>query len=104
MKHPGITFEQALYLADNNPRPRTDFDTKEIIEDDKGNKYFPINNVTKGEYGLEEVEITIVAPTNPVEGLEVMSPVAYKNIVLSVGKMRNGKKFYSYRADSVKAV
>lgn len=99
-----VTFEQPLYLADNNPFPRTDFETKEVIEDEKGNKYFSIKNVTKGEYGLEEVEITIVSPANPVEGLEVMSPVAYKNISLNVGKMRNGKKFYSYRADSVKAV
>lgn len=104
MKHGNISFEQTLYLADNNPFPKTDFDTKEIIEDDKGNKYYPIKNVTKGEYGLEEVEITIVSPSNPVEGLDIMSPVAYKNIVLNVGKMRNGKKFYSYRADSVKAV
>ncbi len=104
MKHPNITFEQALYLADNNPFPKTDFDTKEIIEDEKGNRYYPIKNVTKGEYGLEEVEITIVSANNPVEGFDVMSPVAYKNIVLNVGKMRNGKKFFSYRADSVKAV
>lgn len=103
MRH-NVTFEQTLYLADNNPFPKTDFDTKEVIEDEKGNKYFPIKNVTKGEYGLEEVEITILSPTNPVEGFEVMSPVAYKNIFLNVGKMRNGKKFYSYRADSIKAM
>lgn len=103
MRYP-IAFEQTLYLADNNPFPRTNFDTGEVIEDEKGNKHFSIKNVTKGEFGLEEVEITILAPSNPVEGFEVMSPVAYKNVSLNVGKMRNGKKFYSYRADSVKAV
>ena len=93
MKHQNIVFDNPLFLADNNPFPRTDFESKEIIEDEKGNKQYPIKNMTKGEFGLEEIEIVVASPANPVEGMEVMAPVSYKNIVLNVGKMRNGRKF-----------
>lgn len=104
MKHYGIVFDNPLFLADNHPFPRTDFASKEVIEDEMGNKQYPIKNMTKGEFGLEEIEVVVASPTNPVEGVEVMTPLAYENVVLNVGRMRNGRKFYTYRADSVKVV
>ena len=70
MKHGNITFEQALYLADNNPFPKTDFDTKEIIEDDKGNKYYPIKNVTSLANSKIKAtcKITVKKPTLKISG------------------------------------
>lgn len=104
MKHYDIVFDSPLFLADNNPFPRTSFASKEVIEDEMGNKQYLIKNMTNGEFGLEEIEIVVASPTNPVEGMEVMTPLTYENVVLNVGRMRNGRKFYTYRADSVKAV
>jgi len=97
-----ISMPNPVYLANKNPFKKSNFETKEPIVTANGDYLWQVDGVAPNERGIEEVSVTIESQKNPVEGLELMTPLAFKDLVLTIGKM-NGKKFYSLKAASVKA-
>lgn len=103
MKFEGISFPNGIaYLASSKCFPKSDYETKEIITDQNGNTLWQVPVAVPSERELEQFTVTVPAKKNPVEGLEVMTPLKLENLSLSVGTMNGKRKYYAFRADSVK--
>lgn len=103
MRFEGISFPNGIaYLASSKCFPKSDYETKETIIDRNGNSLWQVPIAVPSERELESFMVTVSAKKNPVEGLEVMAPLKLENLTLSVGVMNGNKKYFAFRADSVK--
>lgn len=90
------------YLASAKCFPKSDYETKEIITDQSGNTLWQVPIAVPSERELESFTVTVPSKKNPVEGLEVMAPLKFEKLTLSVGVMNGKRKYFAFRADSVK--
>ena len=102
MKIQDVKLPSTIYLSSNQPFKKNDFTSKQPIQDELGNYYWQVQAFFAGDRGIEPITITVLSPSNPVEGMEIMQPLAVKGLSLTLGVM-DGKKYFTFRADSIKA-
>lgn len=100
MKFDGIDIGIA-YLAASQCFPKTDYKTKEVITLRDGGSLWQVPIAVPSERELETFEVIVPGKVNPVEGMEVMQPLSWKNLSLAIGRM-DKKKWWTLRADEVK--
>lgn len=99
-----ISFKNGLFLASLKCFPKSDYKTKEKISAD-GNYFWQVPIIAPSDREAETFFITVQAPSNPVEGLPIMCPIAVEGLTLTVGVMGGSKtKWFSFRASAIYAV
>lgn len=95
-----VSFQHGIFLASLKCFPKSDFKTKENIIAPDGNLFWQVPVIAPSDREAETFLITVQAPSNPVEGLPIMCPLAADELTLSVGTM--GKtKWFSFKAKSI---
>lgn len=100
MKFEGIDFGGQAFLASSKVFAKDDFETRERVVDRNGNFFWQIPVAVASERELESFVVTVPSRENPVEELDVMSPLKFDDLSLSVGIM-NGRKYFAFRAAGV---
>ncbi len=76
--------------------------TDEFVTDSNGNYFWEVKTLVADDDDTEDVEVTVPAKKNPVEGLASMTPLKFDGLRVSLGFGNNKRKFWQFQADAVK--
>ncbi len=103
---PGVVYLKSAKCFRKNVWERDDkgnwHKTDEYITDSSGNYFWEVKTLVAGDDDTEEVEVTVPAKKNPVEGLNSMTPLKFEGLRVSLGVGNNNRKFWQFQADAVK--
>lgn len=94
-----------LFVEDSKAWPEKDWETKELVTNDKGQNKFKLKLMAEEDGRLEHYEFIYWGTENPLEGISAMTPVTVKDVELGVGtyKDQNGayRKWWNFYCSAV---
>lgn len=103
-----IADTSTLFVEDSKAWPEKDFTTKELVTDDQGRNKFKLKLMDTSDGQLQRYEFIYWGKSNPLEGIDALTPVTVKDVELGVGTYRdnNGatRKWWNFYCSAVESV
>lgn len=81
--------------------PKKNWDTKEVITDENGNKTYTVKTLVSNGKRSEIIDVLVKAQSNPVEGIDALSLIKFTGVYVSMGAY-NKNKYANLYAEAVK--